>query len=117
MSDKMRLMSTSSKFLSTKEDGVRINDSTCSVGHIDDTDKVLEPKDGVQNGGEDSRQQCNICQKEPSFIKHSAEPRKNCSLEPLPQCFFFWRSLSSVIVCCWSSDLLCNLLCYQTQQI
>ncbi|CAB4300999.1 unnamed protein product [Prunus armeniaca] len=39
MSDKMRLMSTSSKFLSTKEDGVRINDSTCSVGHIDDIDK------------------------------------------------------------------------------
>ncbi|PQQ14718.1 protein-tyrosine-phosphatase MKP1 [Prunus yedoensis var. nudiflora] len=81
MSDKMRLMSTSSKFLSTKEDGVRINDSTCSVGHIDDIDKVLEPKDGVQNGGEDSRQQCNICQKEPSFIKHSTEPWKNCSLE------------------------------------
>lgn len=81
MSDKMRLMSTSSKFLSTKEDGVRINDSTCSVGHIDDIDKVLEPKDGVQNGGEDSRQQCNICQKEPSFIKHSAEPWKSCPLE------------------------------------
>ncbi|PQM39794.1 protein-tyrosine-phosphatase MKP1 [Prunus yedoensis var. nudiflora] len=81
MSDKMRLMSTSSKFLSTKEDGVRINDSTCSVGHIDDIDKVLEPKDGVQNGGEDSRQQCNICQKEPSFIKHSAEPWKDCSLK------------------------------------
>ncbi|BFG23096.1 hypothetical protein CerSpe_093700 [Prunus speciosa] len=81
MSDKMRLMSSSSKFLSTKEDGVRINDSTCSVGHIDDIDKVLEPKDGVQNGGEDSRQQCNICQKEPSFIKHSAEPWKNCPLE------------------------------------
>ncbi|BFG22461.1 hypothetical protein CerSpe_087350 [Prunus speciosa] len=60
MSDKMRLMSTSSKFLSTKEDGVRINDSTCSVGHIDDIDKVLEPKDGVQNGGEDSRQQCSF---------------------------------------------------------
>ncbi|PQP99340.1 protein-tyrosine-phosphatase MKP1 [Prunus yedoensis var. nudiflora] len=57
MSDKMRLMSTSSKFLSTKEDGVRIN------------------------GGEDSRQLCNICQKEPSFIKHSAEPWKNCPLE------------------------------------
>ncbi|PQQ12358.1 protein-tyrosine-phosphatase MKP1 [Prunus yedoensis var. nudiflora] len=60
MSDKMRLMSASSKFLSTKEDGVRINDSTCSVGHIDDIDKVLEPKDGVQNGGEDSRQQCSF---------------------------------------------------------
>ncbi|CAB4270715.1 unnamed protein product [Prunus armeniaca] len=81
MSDKMRLMSTSSKFLSTKEDGVRINDSTCSVGHIDDIDKVLEPKDGVQKGGEYSRQQCNICQKEPSFIKHSAEPWKNFPLE------------------------------------
>ncbi|PQQ04807.1 protein-tyrosine-phosphatase MKP1 [Prunus yedoensis var. nudiflora] len=51
------------------------------LGHIDDIDKVLEPKDGVQNGGEDSRQQCNICQKEPSFIKHFAEPWKNCPLE------------------------------------
>ncbi|BFG22459.1 hypothetical protein CerSpe_087330 [Prunus speciosa] len=102
MSDKMRLMSTSSKFLSTKEDGVRINDSTCSVGHIDDIDKVLEPKDGVQNGGEDSRQQCNICQKEPSFIKHFAEPWKNCSLEPLPQ-----RRLGRVVQ---HNVILCNLL-------
>ncbi|KAM1028635.1 hypothetical protein FF1_041199 [Malus domestica] len=86
MSDEMRLMSTTSKFLPSKEDGVRINDSTCSVGHVDNIDNAVESKDDVQNEGGDSTHQCNksphwgdsigLCQMEASFIKHSTEAWK-----------------------------------------
>lgn len=81
-------LKTSSTFLPSKEDGVRINDSICSVHDMDNIDNVLESKDGVENGRGDSTPQCNIvlgradsidsCQKEASLIKRSPEPWKNC---------------------------------------